>query len=136
MTAMQAMAARRVVRGSGVVQQDDVEQMRQRMSRLHALMDEWVMWCRSDFPRVGFPRYSAMIQGAPASGADRAESGRAEVVGAAVEDLPPIQRAAVHRRYGVVAVWRFPRNNYAEMLEQALDALIKILRRRGIDIDA
>lgn len=133
---MQAMAARRVVVRGESMQVDEVEQMRMRMDRLHALMDEWVCWCRADVPRIGFPRYSAMVQGAPASAEDRAESGRAEIIDAAVEDLEPIHRAAIQRRYGVVAVWRFPRSNYADVLAVALDALIKGLRRKGVDIDA
>lgn len=127
--------ARRVVRGEGV-RGDAVEDLRQRMSRLHALMDEWVVWCRRDVPRVGFPSHSALIVGAAGCPQERAISGRAELVDAAVEDLSPIHRAAVLRRYGVAAVWRFPRDNYAEVLEAALSSLIVGLRRKGVDIDA
>lgn len=133
---MHATVARRVmVRGNGgVQQQDEAQRMRERLDRLHAVMEDWVAWCRADVPRVGFPRYSALVQGAPACAADRADSSRAEVVDAAVDDLAPIHRAAILRRYGVMAVWRFPRNNYAEILDAALEALIVILKRKGVDV--
>lgn len=132
---MQATVARRVVvKGDGMVRQDEAERMRTRLDRLHAVMEEWVSWCRSDVPRVGYPRHSALIQGAPGCAADRSDSSRGEVIDAAVEDLAPIHRAAVLRRYGVMSVWRFPRDNYAQILEAALEALIVGLKRKGVDV--
>lgn len=137
---MVAVVRRVVVRGVAlrvdpVDPVDPVEQMRLRMGRLHALMDEWVVWCRRDVPRVGFPSHSALIIGAAGCPQERAVSARAELVDAVVEDLVPIHRAAVMRRYGVAAVWRFPRDNYAVVLEAALLALIVGLRRKGVDMD-
>lgn len=125
----------KVLMGAGP-DRDSVERVQLRMERLHALMDDWVLWCRRDVPRVGYPSHCTLIVGAAGCPYERATSARAGVVDAAVDDLSPIHRAAVMRRYGIAAVWRFPRDNYAVVLEQALSALIAILRRKGVDIDA
>ena len=53
-------------------------------------------------------------------------------VDACVQDLMPAQRAAVMRRYGIAAVFRFPRDNYEQCLLMAHEVLIKALPRKGV----
>jgi len=75
------------------------------------------------------------VRGAAGDAYDRLELGRVELVDTAVGDLEPIQRAAIQRRYGLCAVWRFPRLNYGEVLDQAHTALMVLLRKKGVDLD-
>lgn len=49
-----------------------------------------------------------------------------------MQDLMPAQRAAVMRRYGIAAVFRFPRDNYEQCLLMAHEVLIKALQRKGV----
>lgn len=123
-----------VQRRAGFVS-DQQQRDRERMDRMRAVMEEWADWMRVDDSRIGFPGHSALVRGAPACSYERADSGRAELVDAAVSDLEPIQRAAIQRRYRVCAVWRFPRHNYAEVLDKAHTSLLVLLRKKGVDLD-
>lgn len=130
--------SRRVVRSSDCgVPAGVVRSERDKLDRLARVMEDWAEWMRHDDCKVGWPSHAAMIRGADTACVyERAEGTRVELVDAAVEDLSAIHRAAISRRYGVCAVWRFPRLNYAEILEGAHGALIANLRKRGIDINA
>lgn len=46
------------------------------------------------------------------------------------EELPPSQRAAMYHRY-LHAVFHFPRGNYQECLNQALEAISVAMKRKG-----
>ena len=49
-----------------------------------------------------------------------------------VSDLPPLHKAAIYRCYGISAVFRFPRENYAEILLDAHDILLVLLPKKGV----
>lgn len=51
---------------------------------------------------------------------------------AAVNALPPAQQCVVYHRYGLTAVYHFPRNNYDALLEEARRAIRRTLERRGV----
>ncbi len=55
----------------------------------------------------------------------------AEIMDALVCSLPPVQQAAVHHRY-LHAVFRFPRDNYAESLMMACAKLRAGMSGRGL----
>lgn len=126
---------RRVVVRASVPAVDPIERERARLDALAAVMADWVEWMRRDDSRVGFPAHSALVRGAEGCVYEHAESARIEAIDAVVSDLAPIHRAAVCRRYGLVAVWRFPRENYAEVLQGANEALIAGLKKKGVDIE-
>lgn len=106
--------------------------------RLVVLLSDWADWCGSYRPRLGYPAAAAGLGGA---GMCDFESMCEEVDGvmyrsidAAVDDLPPAQRAALYRHYGLTAVFRFPRNNFQTLLDEAHDALRRALPRRGVEV--
>jgi hypothetical protein len=132
-----AVIGRRVVIGADrPARGDRLDAVRNRMERLQVVMSEWVDWMRRDDSRTGFPSHSPLLRGASGDIYERAESERAELIDTVVsQDLEPIHCAAICKRYGVCAVWQFPRNNYAEVLEAAHEVLIAGLHKKGIDID-
>lgn len=55
--------------------------------------------------------------------------------GAVIDDIGirhPAQKAAIYRAYGVAAVFRFPRENYAQILDAAKENVKLGLRKRGV----
>lgn len=108
--------------------------------RLEALLQDWAQWCMSYRPRLGFP--SGVWSGGGFAESKTFEDMCSECDGvvnrnieAAIDDLTPAQRAAVYRHYGIAAVFRFPRTNYAEQLDQAHTTLRRALPRRGVMLD-
>ena len=55
----------------------------------------------------------------------------AEIMDALIQGLTPIQSAAVHHRY-LRAVYRFPRDNFDEVFNQACDRLAFGIAARGL----
>lgn len=132
-------AGYRVQHGAGVAPGREERMMR----RLRGLLQEWADWCRSYRPRLGFPGGSVCESGDATRTASKtfedlcADCDRTinRTVEAAIDDLTPAQRAAVYRCYEVAAVFRFPRDNYAEQLDQAHAALCVTLPKRGVMLD-
>lgn len=110
-----------------------------RLDALARMLDDWAGWQRSYRMRLGYPTRSLSGAGGTTECSydelyASVDAAMFEAIDAAIDDLQPIQRAAVLRRYGVAAVFRFPRENYAEQLDRAHDALMRALPRRGVDI--
>lgn len=107
-----------------------------RVEALVGLLEDWARWQRGYRMKLGFPTRSAVVaNGASTDFESMCEASDADVMGAidaAVDDLPPAHRAAVMRRYGVAAVFRFPRDNYESCLVAAHEALLDVLPRRGV----
>lgn len=61
----------------------------------------------------------------------RSERKQAACVNALIEGLKPSQRAAIHHRY-LHAVFQFTRDNYAQLLVEAREAVSKGLWSRGM----
>ena len=103
---------------------------------LVALLTEWAQWQRAYSPRLGYPSRSLTCYSEGSqdfeSLCDAVDSQTFASVDACVQDLMPAQRAAVMRRYGIAAVFRFPRDNYEQCLRLAYDVLIKALPRKGV----
>lgn len=105
---------------------------------LVALLTGWAQWQRAYAPRLGYPSRSLTCYSEGSqdfeSLCDAVDSQTFASVDACVQDLMPAQRAAVMRRYGIAAVFRFPRDNYEQCLMLAYEVLIKALPRKGIII--
>lgn len=116
---------------------DDIQSIRRSVDAIVGVMRDWAQWQRGYSLKLGYPSYSA---GMGAGGTQTFESmcdacdNRAmEAVDAVVQDdLTPIERAAILRRYGVAVVFRFPRENYEEVLMRAHERLMVLLTRKGI----
>jgi hypothetical protein len=102
--------------------------------RLKGLLEDWASWMHAYRPDLG-QRGMSLVK---SSGSHDFESLFANVekevmraIDAAIDDLPPAQSAAIHKRYLHIE-WRFPRDNYVFMLESAHGALLVSLPRRNV----
>ena len=106
------------------------------LESLVALLTEWAQWQRAYSPRLGYPSKSLTCYSEGSqdfeSLCDAVDSQTFASVDACVQDLVPAQRAAVMRRYGIAAVFPFPRDGYEQCLLMAHEVLIKALPRKGV----
>lgn len=109
-----------------------------RLRRLVGMLEDWAAWQRRFRPSIGFRSRSFAGAGAGATTfedlCDETDAHTYLAIEAAVDDLLPAPRAAILRRYGIAAVFRFPRENYEQQLVEAHQVLLRSLRRRGVDI--
>ena len=107
-----------------------------RMERLRVILEDWATWQRTYRPRLGYPSRSLTCYSEGSTDfegmCEEADSATYAAVDACVQDLVPAQRAAVMRRYGIAAVFRFPHDNYEQCLLMAHEVLIKALQRKGV----
>lgn len=110
-----------------------------RIDRLVAVLEDWAAW-NSRYSAIRVASCSVGLTSGYASSKSfddmlvDVENSVAQIVDAAVDDLPPGQIAAINRRYGLCAVFRFPRGNYETLLFEAHEALLKTLQRKGVVI--
>lgn len=100
------------------------------------LLQDWANWMRN-VPGVGFPSRVPILSTGMGSSTfeellEQVDGQAMRAVDASVDSLPPSNKAAIYRAYGVCAVYRFPRDNYVDALENAHDMLAITLRRKGI----
>lgn len=101
------------------------------------LLHDWAEWMQGYQPAIGYPKRVPMLAcggGSPTFDEllEHVDEQTMSSVDASVSSLPPSNRAAVYRAYGVCSVWRFPRENYTyvQALEDAHDMLEITLRRK------
>lgn len=106
------------------------------MEQLVRLLEDWAVWQSTCHERVGYRSRSA---GFAALGlqtfedmCERSDNETMKAIDASVDSLEPAQAAAIHRRYGICAIFRFPRSNYEQMLMEAHQRLIVICKRKGV----
>ena len=109
------------------------------IGRLVVLMEDWANWQRGYSGIKGYPSHSIGLQSGYVSSTfeDMCDSVDNEVfraIDAAVSDLVAGQAAAINKRYGVSAVFRFPRGNYEELLIEAHQVLMTTLPKKGVVI--
>jgi hypothetical protein len=119
------------------MQREDIDALKRRVDALDQIMDDWVRWQERFTMKLGYPSHSSGVScGGLSSFEDLCDSVDGEkmriVDGVIQEDLTPIERAAILRRYGVAAVFRF--RDYEGVLAQAHDRLFVILPRKGVMI--
>lgn len=103
--------------------------------RLKHKLEDWAIWMERSRPSLGcrstglksFGLHDYDYEGL----LGRAHEQAMKAVDTAINDLPPSQCAAIHRRYLGID-WRFPRDNYEQMLEGAHQALLFSLPRRNV----
>lgn len=107
------------------------------MERLFLILRDWSNWNARYSPRLGSIGRSSTIRGADSKSfddlCDEAESNAFKSIDAAVDDLPPSNRAAINRCYGLCAVFRFPRENYEDCLSDAHARLLVSLKKKGVE---
>lgn len=99
-------------------------------------LDMWKSWMRSrSEARGSLSKASGFVGGGYSQSFDdmclAADSSAIRATDSIIEGLPPAQRAAVWHWAGLTAVYRFPRNNYADLLETARGVIWRELQRRG-----
>lgn len=115
----------------------DDEHMRH-MDRLRVLLEDWADWQRTYRPRLGYPSRSLTCYSEGSRDfegmCEDADNATFVAIDACVQDLVPAQRAAVMRRYGIAAVFRFPSDNYEQCLLMAHERLLVDLPKKGVVI--
>ena len=108
------------------------------LEALVALLEDWADWQRAYTPRLGYPSRSLTCYSEGSQDfedmCETVDNQTFATVDACVQDLIPAQRAAVMRRYGIAAVFRFPRDNYGACLLAAHERLMVELPKKGVII--
>jgi hypothetical protein len=111
--------------------------MRHTMEVLVQILTEWADWQKGYRIKLGYPTRSAGLAGTGmASFEDMCEAvdtATMQSVDAVIQcDMTPIERSAILRRYGVAAVFRFPCENYEDVLLAAHERLLVLLPAKGV----
>lgn len=110
-----------------------------RFARLIVILEDWAKW-NAAYVGIQCSSHSVGLTSGYAASKTfddmlaEVENSVAQLVEAAIDDLPPGQAAAINRRYGICAVFRFPRGNYEDLLLDAHETLMKTLPKRGVVI--
>lgn len=111
-----------------------VDSYADKIVRLKNKLEDWAEWYRGYMPNLGANSGAFMKT---TGGHDfeslfaAAEKTAFKAIEVAVDDLTPAQGAAIRRRY-LGETWRFPRDNYAVLLDDAHDALLISLPKRNV----
>lgn len=113
---------------------NDLQELKRSVDALVRLMEEWADWQKGYTMKLGYPsRSCGLATDAATSFDDMCDSVDNETMrivdGVVQEDLTPIERAAILRRYGVAAVFRF--RDYEGVLMQAHERLMILLPKKG-----
>jgi hypothetical protein len=103
------------------------------LERLESKLKDWAHWMEGYRPNLG--SHSSTFQSTGGHDFESLFSGVEKQVmksiETAIDDLTPTQSAAIQSRY-LHVTWRFPRENYMEMLEKAHETLLVSLPRRNV----
>lgn len=113
----------------------DMDHLKRSVDALVRLMEDWADWQKGYRMKLGYPSRSCGLSTDAATTfedmCDATDNETMRAVDAVVqEDLEPIERAAILRRYGVAAVFRF--RDYEGSLLQAHERLMVLLPRKGV----
>jgi hypothetical protein len=105
-------------------------------ARLEWHLLNWKRWMRGDVVTDGYPSSSSgFIAGGYSQSfddmADASDSFCAEAVNSIINGLPPMQQMAVRNAYHI-AVFRFPRGNGEDLLNEAKATIRRQLPERGV----
>jgi len=105
--------------------------------RLNFHLENWAIWMQSDQGVRGYNKKSAgFITGGNSQTFEdmisQSDVWCARRMNTHIENLPPAQNGAILHRYNICRVFRFPRGNYADLLLEARDTLLKALITDGI----
>lgn len=103
---------------------------------LVVLLEDWAKWQATFRPKTWFRSRSSGFACLGLSSfedmCEQSDSAIMRALDSAVDDLDPAPRAAINRRYGLCSVFRFPRDNYEQMLILAHERLVVVCKRNGI----
>lgn len=113
--------------------------IKQQLDRLQVLLEDWSDWMRGYSGINGYASHTPGLNSGHVSKGfddlcDEVDGQVCKLIDSAVDDLPPGQGAAIHKRYGISAVFRFPRGNYADLLSEAHATLMVTLPKKGVVI--
>ena len=104
--------------------------------RVEWYLGNWADWMLRSTPQHGFGRGSiGFNQSGSLTFEDMCAAGDvrlARITATAIEDLTPLERAAVNHEY-LQVVWTFPEDWLDRTYGRALDNLSMILNRKGLD---
>ena len=105
--------------------------------RLVILLEDWADWQRGYSGIKGYASHTPGCHSGYVSKSfddliDEVHNDVCRLVGYAVDDLPAGQQAAINKRYGIAAVFRFPRGNYEQLLLEAHQTLMMTLPKKGV----
>jgi hypothetical protein len=107
--------------------------------RIDEVLQKWAEWHRTqDLVDVGYPKTAAGFFSNGLKTWDdlcsSTDNATMATIDACVTSLPPPQAAAIERAYGLCAIYRFPRGNYQDCLENAMVALSVSFRAKGVEL--
>lgn len=113
--------------------------IKNQLDRLQILLEDWARWMEGYSGIKGYASHTPGLNSGHVSKGfddlcDEVDNKVCKLIDAAVDDLPPGQSAAINKRYGVVAVFRFPRGDYEELLAEAHATLMVTLPKKGVVI--
>ena len=94
----------------------------------------WKIWMRNG-KTLGHADHGAVVMGAALhfeDHCDRADLRSAETMDAVIDSLDPYQSAAVYH-FNLGAVYRFMRMRAEDAYAEALEAMVPMIRRRGLE---
>src|SRR5574343_2117000 len=98
------------------------------------LLYDWSKWQHSYSPNIGYDFKSAGFSSSGLSSfedmCEQSDNATMMALDAAIDSLLPAERAAINRCYGICAVFRFPRDNYEDVLAMAHESLAVSVKRR------
>lgn len=110
--------------------------IQQAINSLKYLLEDWARWQGGYTMRLGYPTHSPGMGNHRVQSFDdmceEVDSWTRQTIDAAVDDLPPPQKAAILRCYGIASTFNFPRDNYQTQLFSAHEHLLQELPRRGV----
>lgn len=114
-----------------------LENMQKVQSLIH-LLEEWASWQKGySGPKLTYPGKSAGFDpGGYVSKtfdemAEESDAQICRILDCAIDDLTPVQNAAIYRRY-LASVFRFQRISYMDALAEAHSTLFITLPNKGI----
>ena len=108
-------------------------------TKLVGLLRDWADWMDGYSPNIGFRSRVPMLATGGISTTfeemlESVDNHAMKAIDASIDSLPPSNRAAINRCYGVCSVFRYPRASYPyeAALSDAHDLLIAAMKRKGI----
>lgn len=100
-------------------------------------LENWARWMQAHDGPEGLPsKASGGLKAFTTMENDstyaRLDTWLAEHTDAAVKALTPAERAALYHAYDLTSVWRFPRDNFDDLLASARSQVRATLLRRGV----
>lgn len=106
------------------------------VAALIAILEDWARWQGGYSMKLGYPSKSAGISSGGMQTfddmCDQCDNSTMQAIDTCVSDLSPIHQAAIMKRYGIAAVFRFNRVAYEDVLITAHFELMKSFRKKGI----